>query len=102
MYIKSQATYLDSGIAEQLQCGPDVLLEAVFDTGQTEQLQVPLEALYHGADICSPVLDRHLSLVVSVLKNHKVSAFNNYCLISRLYQDGYRLVTRAHMRHRKC
>ena len=58
---------LDAGVAQQLQRGPDVGLQLVLHAGQTQQLQLPLQALHHRRHLQAAVVDAQLGLAVAAL-----------------------------------
>lgn len=59
--------YLDAGIPQHLQRGPHVGLQLVLHPSEAQQLQLSLQALYHGSYFQSPIVDAQLGLAVSVL-----------------------------------
>lgn len=74
--------HLDASVPEQLQGGPDVRLQLVLHARQTEELHLPLEALYHRRHLQGSVMDAQLGLVVAALRGRsgedvaKKSKFN--------------------------
>ena len=63
---------LDASVPEQLQRGPDVGLQLVLHTRQTQELHLPLQALHHRCYLQASVVDAELRLVVAILHKRKV------------------------------
>lgn len=65
--IYSPHANLNASIPEQLQCWPDICLQLVLHTSQTQKLHFPLQALYNCCNLQDSVVDTQLGLVVAVL-----------------------------------
>lgn len=61
--------YLDAGIAQRLQRGPDVGLQLVLHARQAQQLHLHLQALNHGGHLQRAVMYAQLGLDVARLGN---------------------------------
>lgn len=64
--------YLDAGIAQCLQRGPDIGLQLVFHTSQAQQLHFHLQALDHCGHFQRAVMHTQLGLDVAGLGNGEV------------------------------
>lgn len=62
-------SYLDAGIAQRLQRGPDVGLKLVLHTSQTQQLHLHLQALDHRGHLERTVMHTQLGLDIAGLGN---------------------------------
>ncbi len=62
---------LDACIAENLQCGPDISLELVLYSSQTQQLHLHLQTLNHCGHLQRTIMDAQLGLDVPSLGSRR-------------------------------
>lgn len=71
--------YLDAGISQCLQRGPDVGLQLVFHASQAQQLHLHLQALDHCGHLQRAVVHTQLGLDVAGLGNGEVRLQQTAC-----------------------